>query len=112
MNVSRPVWGFLPLGRELRGVPDEVQARFLQLWHDLGERDVAPDHVWRLHGHIVWVYECTSERRMFRTVIEVMPGGWIMVWAQGPAATVRRRLDQRLVRIGSTTAARRAPAAS
>jgi hypothetical protein len=99
-GTIRRVWGFRLVGRELAGLPDFAHLHFMWLWRQLGASDVAPDGIWQLYGRQLWIYEITAAGRIYRMAIEIMPEGWVMVWAHGAAAVLRRRLDQRLLRVG------------
>lgn len=99
MAVTRRVWGFRLLRGEMTTMPRCVQMRFAQLWHELAIHDVAPDDVWRCQGRQLWIYETRAEGRAYRMAVEPMPEGWVMVWAHGPAAVMRRRLRRRLARL-------------
>ena len=100
MRQGRRVWGYRLAGREVAAIPLRVQAHFAEIARQLAERDLAPDDVWNVIGHQMWLYTVTSGGVTYRMAVEIMPEGWVMRWAHAPAAIFRRRLERRLIRLG------------
>jgi hypothetical protein len=100
MSRRRPVWGFRLVGREIAGLPTRAHTAFISLREQLSRGDVLPDDVWRLEGRQLWIYNVSVDRRTYRMAVELMPGGWVMVWGHGPASLFRTRLRRRLGRLG------------
>jgi hypothetical protein len=96
----RRVFGFRLVDKEVAGLPLGIQAHFIDLTARLAEEDVPADDVWEIIGHRIRVHCATARNRTYRIGFELMAEGWIMVWACGGPTVFRRRLTQRLHRIG------------
>ena len=78
-------------------MPGLAQARFIDLRRRLAHEDIPPDERLVVEGHDLWVFATTVANVTYRMAVELMPEGFIMVWAHGGPTLFRRRLRQRLI---------------